>query len=99
MGNATDLIQQSAQGVAGGGLMKAGSSVTLGGTVGVFILESAQIISVTAVFVGLILGVAGFVLNRKDARARNRREEAREIREQQLHKQRMDIAVKGGPEL
>jgi len=87
------INQTGAQSVAGGGLMKAGSSATLGGTVGVFLLENAQLISVTAVLIGVFLGVAGFWLNRRDAAAKNRREEAREIREQELHAKRMSTGV------
>jgi hypothetical protein len=99
MGDAAEIVQQGAQGVAGGGLMKTGSSVTLGGTVGVFLLENAQIISIAAVLLGAGLGVLGFVLNRRDVAARRRREEARELREQELHARRMNIKIGDGPEL
>jgi hypothetical protein len=93
MNDTTEIVQQSVQGV---GLMKTGSSVTLGGTAGVFLLDSAQIVSLTAVLIGTAVGIAGYIYNRRDARARRliddareRREQARERREVELHAHRM----------
>lgn len=73
MGDQSALVQQS---VAGGTAMKTGSTITFGGTFGVFLVEQATLISVIAVIVGLVIGVVGFILNRRDANARNRREQA-----------------------
>ena len=72
MSDQSELVQQS---VAGGTAMKTGSTITFGGTFGVFLVEQATLISVIAVIVGLVVGVAGFIANRRDANARNRREE------------------------
>ena len=67
-------------------ISKAGGVLTVLGSLSIFLVENAQLISVIAVLIGAALAIIGFVFQRRDANARNKREVA--AHEQQMSEYR-----------
>ena len=89
MGDQTTVVDIAQSGVVGGHKMLLGSLIAGVSTLMTFLAEHSHEIGSICMLIGTGMGIVGFAQNRKVVFARERRERAKEKREQLEHDARM----------
>ena len=72
---------------AGVSAMKTGSVITVFSAMGTWLIDNADLIGVIAILIGTIIGIAGYIQNRRVVNCRDRREQVEhELRMGQMRK-------------